>query len=400
MKKILRFIIAFSIINSQSSIINAQAPQSMNYQAVARDGSGNILANQLIGLRFSIHDITAGGVVVYSETDTATTNAYGTFTAHIGSGIPVSGTFAGINWGSGSKFLQVEIDVTGGTNYVTMGTAQLLSVPYALYANTSGSGPTGATGATGSPGNDGLNGPGYVATSSSTITMGTGSKSFTAQIGLAYLPNDRVRISYNAYTYMEGVVIGYAGNTLTVNVDRVIGSGIYSLWNIGIAGDVGDTGPTGPTGNTGATGATGATGPSPAIGFFAYATGGQTMSTTYSQITFIISLYSDGGGYASDAFTAPSAGLYHFDARVRWQSVGVVDQTVTLAFYLNGNSQSEATVPAMTGASYIFNVSNSCNIKLNAGDIVTVWGKQSTSSGGGLGSGSTQNHFFSGFKVY
>ena len=132
---------------------NAQAPQGMNYQAVARNSQGTLLINQPIGLRFSIRDGSLSGTIVYSETQTATTDAFGTFSTVIGSGIPVTGTFASIPWATGSKFMQVEMDITGGTNFVDMGTSQLMSVPYALYAQTSGNigvtGPTGVTGATG-----------------------------------------------------------------------------------------------------------------------------------------------------------------------------------------------------------------------------------------------------------
>jgi hypothetical protein len=73
---------------------------------------------------------------VYSETRALSTNAFGLFTVAIGSpgANPVSGTIAGVNWASGNKFLQVEIDPEGGNSFNNMGTSQLLSVPYALYA--------------------------------------------------------------------------------------------------------------------------------------------------------------------------------------------------------------------------------------------------------------------------
>ena len=89
-------------------------------------------------MRFSLHDLTINGTVIYKETQSAITNALGLFMVNIGQGTPVTGTFAGINWGNGNKFMQVEIDGTGGTNYINMGTTQLMSVPYALYAAKSG----------------------------------------------------------------------------------------------------------------------------------------------------------------------------------------------------------------------------------------------------------------------
>jgi len=135
MKKILLII---TLILSAKTIVLGQSPQLFNYQGVARSTAGVALASQPIGLRFSIHDGTATGAVVYEETQTATTNSFGLYVVSIGSGTVVSGTFNTINWGSGSKFLQVEIDPAGGTSYAGGGTTQLLSAPYAMYANVAG----------------------------------------------------------------------------------------------------------------------------------------------------------------------------------------------------------------------------------------------------------------------
>ncbi len=117
----------------------AQVPQAIPYQAVARDTTGVLLAHTNISLRFTIHDSIMAGTVVYQETQNVTTNVLATFTVNIGMGTVVSGTFAGIIWGINSKFLQVEIDPTGGTSYISMGTQQLLSVPYALYSGSAAS---------------------------------------------------------------------------------------------------------------------------------------------------------------------------------------------------------------------------------------------------------------------
>ena len=111
---------------------SAQAPQAIPYQAVARDNIGSPIINQAIGLRLSIRNTTASGTIVYQETQTATTNSLGLFTLNIGQGTAVTGTLSGINWSSGSKFVQVEFDPAGGANYTDMGTTQLMSVPYAL----------------------------------------------------------------------------------------------------------------------------------------------------------------------------------------------------------------------------------------------------------------------------
>ena len=118
-----------------SNRVMSQAPQGIPYQAVARNSSGSILAGVSVSLRFTIRDITATGAISYRETHHVTTTTQGLFSVNVGNGTPVTGTIAGINWGTGAKFLQVEIDPDGDTNYIDMGTQQLMSVPYSMYSN-------------------------------------------------------------------------------------------------------------------------------------------------------------------------------------------------------------------------------------------------------------------------
>jgi hypothetical protein len=117
--------------------INAQAPQGFNYQATVRNASGALVVNQNVLFKFNIMQNSQTSLAVYSETHQAPTDDLGQVNLTIGTGTPTTGTFAGINWGSGSYFLGIELNT--GTGYVAMGTTQLLSVPYALYANSAGS---------------------------------------------------------------------------------------------------------------------------------------------------------------------------------------------------------------------------------------------------------------------
>ena len=119
-----------------------QSPQLFNYQGIARDNAGNPLTDQNIALRLSILSGSTSGPATYSETQTTATNTFGLFNVRIGSGVPVSGNFSSIDWSSDSHFLQVEIDPNGNSNYQHAGTSQLLSVPYALYAENSGTAAT------------------------------------------------------------------------------------------------------------------------------------------------------------------------------------------------------------------------------------------------------------------
>ena len=133
-KSLLFFILSSIVLTFLHGTLMAQVPQLFNYQGIARDAGGNVLPNRVIGVELSVLDGGPAGTVVYQETFTDTTNAFGLFSMQVGGGAVVSGTFAGINWGTGNKYLQTAIDLTGGTNYSLSGTTQLLSVPYALYA--------------------------------------------------------------------------------------------------------------------------------------------------------------------------------------------------------------------------------------------------------------------------
>ncbi|HRK26595.1 MAG TPA: tail fiber domain-containing protein [Chitinophagales bacterium] len=113
----------------------AQVPNKMNYQAVARNASGQVLPNQNVALRISIRQNTAAGAVQYQELHAGATNAQGLLNLQIGGGAVLSGNFADITWADGlPKFLQIELDPAGGAAYLNMGTQQLVSVPYAMVA--------------------------------------------------------------------------------------------------------------------------------------------------------------------------------------------------------------------------------------------------------------------------
>lgn len=115
----------------------AQVPEAFNYQAVARNAAGNVLPDQALGVRISLHEGSESGDVVYSETFTPTTNEFGLFTLAIGTGTPVTGVFSDIDWSDYQYWLQVEMDMSGGTSYANMGASKLLSVPYAMHSASS-----------------------------------------------------------------------------------------------------------------------------------------------------------------------------------------------------------------------------------------------------------------------
>ena len=126
MKKVYAFFFAVLLV----STIWAQSPQKMSYQAVIRDGSNALVTNHAVGMRISILQGSVSGTVVYTETQTPTTNANGLVNVEIGGGTG----FDVIDWANGPYFIKTETDPTGGSSYTIIGTSQLLSVPYALYS--------------------------------------------------------------------------------------------------------------------------------------------------------------------------------------------------------------------------------------------------------------------------
>ena len=112
----------------------AQAPQKINFQSILRNTSGEIVANKAVNVRISLLTGSAGGSNVFTETHAKTTDASGLISLQIGMGTLVSGVFSNINWGNLSHFIKLEADFNGGTTYELLGTQELMSVPYALYA--------------------------------------------------------------------------------------------------------------------------------------------------------------------------------------------------------------------------------------------------------------------------
>lgn len=213
----------------------AQAPQVLNYQAVVRGANGNPVANNTpVQVRFTVHDGTATGTAVFTETVSATTNQFGLVSTGIGS---VS-SLSSVNWGNGAKFLQVELSISGGS-FTDMGTSQLNSVPYALFAANSQpgpAGPTGPAGADGATGADGAQGPAGAAGA-------TGADGAQGPAGP---------------TGPQGPA-GAAGAQGPAGADGATGAD-------GAQGPAGPTGPQGPAGADGATGADGPQGPAGADG--------------------------------------------------------------------------------------------------------------------------------------
>jgi hypothetical protein len=195
------------LLNTMPMTGAGQTPQGIYYQSVVRDASGNLVQNTPVSFRFTIHDVTPTGNVIYQQTDTLIPDQFGLITVVIGGGGSiVQGNFGVINWALSSKFLQVEIDVTGGVSYTDMGTTQMLSVPYALYAASAGNADTSWQ----------ANGQNIFNTNSGNVGIGTPTPTSTLDVnGPTKLGPNSPKIEM--VTFRDTVPL-IAGNTRSFNI--------------------------------------------------------------------------------------------------------------------------------------------------------------------------------------
>ncbi|MBX7201562.1 MAG: hypothetical protein K1X77_00680 [Bacteroidia bacterium] len=291
-------------------------PGGINYQAIARNANGGVYVNKAVSVRITVLQDNNPGTVQYTETHAVTTNGFGLFNLKIGGGTPESGTFDDITWTTANQYIKVEVDIDGGTNYVDMGTSELLSVPYALYAETSGNsgsvgpegpagpagpagakgdkgdkgdagatGPAGATGAQGPAGPAGAKGDkGDKGDAGATGPAGaTGAQGPAGPAGPEGPQGPPGSGSGSGNTVLNGTGNPGAGTGnlgdfyINTTTDEIFGPKTGSGWGTGTslvgpqgtsgsAGAVGPQGPAGPAGAKGDKGDAGATGPAGATG--------------------------------------------------------------------------------------------------------------------------------------
>jgi hypothetical protein len=236
-----------------------QAPQKMSYQSVMRNANNTVIAKCTVGLRISILQGGPTGTAVYSETHITPTDQNGLLSVQIGTGENKVGIFSLIEWGTGPYFIKSEADPAGGSNYSITGSSELLSVPYALYANNTSDNTLLGT----SPDTIDLSkivlGREYVIHMTQGVDFGT--------VGTVILTDGN-------HNYFEGMMVAYdkvSGN-LIINATEVFGSQSSDRWTVkingrrgylgltGAAGPIGLRGTAGPTGLKGDTGTAGSNG--------------------------------------------------------------------------------------------------------------------------------------------
>jgi hypothetical protein len=267
-------IIILSILLFAQIGFSQAPPQGINYQAVVYSDNGNnqpglnvpgqLLLKKSIRVRFTIIANATNGNEVYKESHATTTDAFGMFSLVIGQGTQESlNSFPSINWGTGKHFLKVEIDKSGGTNYITMSNQQLWSVPYALYSHYAATADSAATSAHATTADFSTNSA-HADSSDYADLAGNGITGVTDN------GNGTLTFTYlDGSSYTTGILSGLTGPQGPAGVNGQNGLSSYEIWlaqgNTGaeqdflsaIMGAQGPQGIQGPAGQNGANGQNG-----------------------------------------------------------------------------------------------------------------------------------------------
>jgi hypothetical protein len=237
MKKSISLILFFAVVVLQTAFAQTGLT-GINYQAVARNTNGTVLANQPVKVKISVLGGSASGAVQYEESHSLSTNQLGLFTLQIGKGTPSTGAFATVPWQNANQYLKVELAVGSGS-YADLGTTPLMSVPYALFAANSNPGATGPQGLQGPAGPTGSAGPAGVNGTNGTagapgVKGDQGIQGLSGTVGLA---------GANGTDGAPGLK-GDKGDKGDQGIQGIAGA----IGDQGLAGSTGPIGPAGPQG--------------------------------------------------------------------------------------------------------------------------------------------------------
>lgn len=384
----LRFLFTLLLIGVLTGL-NAQAPSGFRFQAVARNAMNDAMITENIAVRVSLLRGGPSGAVGYSERHEVTTTDLGVFDLHIGNGFALSGNINTLDWGSATYFLKIDIDPEGGDSYVNLGSSQLLSVPYALYARESGNGGGGDP-------TDELQNLLYdPATQTLTLTDGN---SVTLQIGgNSGMPQT---LTFNETT--RELTIS-SGNTITLPAGLQGEQGPQGPQGEpgpqGERGEPGEQGPQGiqgvqgPQGEQGPQGIQGETGPAgtytagPGINI----SGDQIFATDPSATNEIQTLtrnglnleLSNGGGtvdlaglVGSSVWTETTDGIEYDDVSVTEEGVGIGVETAAAPLHVRHPDSSLVLIDGSSHPDFVSALS------LRSNGIDSQWGFQLRSAGG------------------
>lgn len=398
----------------------SQVPEAFNYQAVMRNASGDILTNAQIAVQISILQDSESGTAAYVERFNPTTNDYGLIAIKLGKGTVQSGAFNTIDWGAHAHYIKVEVDPNNGTDFTTMGTTQLLSVPYALYAKSGGDDDADA---------DATNELQTISKTGNTVTLSNGGGTFTDDVDDADAdPLNEIQtlsVTGTDLSISDGNTVPLpppANNTITsdmimdgevktddIATDAVTSDKIDDGAGSGLDADLldGQQGSyyrdaaninSGPLGNAyfsayGDLMAEGYLNESsatdlvtlgqaesryaiPKVAFYAYNSTSDaiTGSSAWHDVEFDTELFDDGNDYnnITDRFIVPVDGVYHFTAKVGTTPTINATGLFILGITINGGDLKLQNHYSPTTDNHEECHNGSITYKLNAGDQIGV----------------------------
>jgi hypothetical protein len=330
------FLIASVILVSIFQMSYAQVPQAFKYQSIVRNTSGNPLANENISIRATVHEGSSSGTTEYQETHDVTTNQFGLINLEIGNGNSTSGEFPNIDWSSGTKWMEIEADF--GSGFVSMGSSQLLSVPYALNFVPGPAGPAGLNGL------NGQNGIGIV----STVDNFNGTFTFTYSDNSTFTTSDLTGPAGSNGTNGNIGLTGATGNGIVSTTNNFDGTYTFTYTDNStfttsdLTGDAGTNGTNGIDGSNGVDGQDGATGATGSISefamFYGLTAGTGNLSPTDYPATVAVKTVPGSGRFSfprngptagivridNTSFTLPSMGTYEVFFSIQVTEVGQV----------------------------------------------------------------------------
>lgn len=364
-----------------------QTPTTFQYQAVLRNADGTINADASVNIQLELHQATETGTVVYDETHSVTTSEFGMVNLEMGSETPA--TFAAIDWAAGPYFVEVSV------NGLSMGTSELLTVPYALYAVNGVPGPQGDQGIQGIQGIQGEPGlPGVIEANSvgsshvidNSLTVddlapnSVGSSEIAAEaVGTAEIEDASVTAAKLVdgsgsgldADLLDGQDGSFYRNATNLNAGT-LNNGRFSAYS-----DLSSEGRLDNNASTDLLTRSQADGRylTPEVAFYAYNSGTDVITSTYWQpVEFDTELFDDGGNYdnVNDRFIAPVSGVYHFTAKVgTTYSIDVIGSFI-LGFSVNGGSVKLEYHHSPTTVTHEVTINGSFTYRLNAGDVVNI----------------------------
>ena len=219
--------ILFLCLLVTNSLLLAQAPQKMSFQAVMRNANNELISKSNIGIQISVLKGTSNGTIVYTESQNVKSNFNGLISLQIGTGNVSFGTFSNIDWANGPYFIKTEADPPGGKDYSIVGSTELLSVNIFL-------------------------GSSYDKIDLSKLILG---KDITINItkGLNFETIGLIVVSDSIKNHFEGLVMSYdkIKGLLVLNITEIVGSVKNNFWIIKMDGSRSYTGLTGINGTNG-----------------------------------------------------------------------------------------------------------------------------------------------------